>query len=97
MVPRSFYTISPFDPDATGHIMAYGNESFMKLTVGQEVDYVFAGHIHAWAREERDGVTCVIAGGAGAPLYSSEPPLAFPHYLLATVHTGDVKVEAGGT
>jgi len=83
----------PFDPDGTDHIMAYGNESFMDLMVEQEVDYVFAGHIHAYAREERSGVTYVITGGAGAPLYSSEHPLAFPHYLRVAVHDGEVKVE----
>ena len=83
----------PFDPDGTDHIMAYGNEEFMSLMVEQEVDYVFAGHIHAYAREERDGVTYVITGGAGAPLYSSDHPLAFHHYLRVAVQDGDVTVE----
>jgi predicted phosphodiesterase len=83
----------PFDPDGTDHIMAYGNEGFMALMVEQEVDYVFAGHIHAYAREERDGVTYVITGGAGAPLYSSAHPLAFHHYLRVTVQDRDVTVE----
>lgn len=84
----------PFDPDGSDHIMAYGNEAFMELMVEQEVDYVFAGHIHAYAREERDGVTYVITGGAGAPLYSSGHPQAFPHYLRVAVRDGDVMVEA---
>jgi 3',5'-cyclic AMP phosphodiesterase CpdA len=83
----------PFDPDGTDHIMAYGNEGFMDLMVEQEVDYVFAGHIHAYACEEREGVTYVITGGAGAPLYRSEHPAAFHHYLRVAVHDGDVKVE----
>lgn len=83
----------PFDPDGTDHIMAYGNESFMDLMVEQNVDYVFAGHIHAYAREERDGVTYVITGGAGAPLYSSGHPQAFNHYLRVAVQDGDVTVE----
>jgi len=83
----------PFDPDGTDHIMAYGNDSFMDLMVEQEVDYVFAGHIHAYAREERDGVSYVITGGAGAPLYSSGHPAAFHHYLRVAIHDGDVKVE----
>jgi len=83
----------PFDPDGTDHIMAYGNEEFMSLMVEQEVDYVFAGHIHAYAREERDGVTYVITGGAGAPLYSSDHPLSFHHYLRVAIQDGDVTVE----
>jgi 3',5'-cyclic AMP phosphodiesterase CpdA len=82
----------PFDPDGTDHIMAYGNEGFMALMAEQQVDYVFAGHIHAYAREERDGVTYIITGGAGAPLYGSDHPQAFHHYLQVAVHDGDVTV-----
>ena len=82
----------PFDPDGTDHIMAYGNDAFMTLMAEQEVDYVFAGHIHAYAREERDGVTYIITGGAGAPLYSSEHPQAFHHFLRVVVQGGEVSV-----
>ncbi len=83
----------PFDPDGTDHIMAYGNEAFMQLMVEQEVDYVFAGHIHAYARGERDGVTYVITGGAGAPLYSADHPLAYPHYLRVSIQDGEATIE----
>ncbi len=83
----------PFDPDGTDHIMAYGNESFMALMAGMDVDYVFAGHIHAYARGERDGVTYVITGGAGAPLYGKDHPQSFHHYLRVTVQGTDVHVE----
>jgi predicted phosphodiesterase len=83
----------PFDPDGTDYVMAFGNETFMSLMVEQEVDYVFAGHIHAYARAERDGVIYVITGGAGAPLYSQDHPQAFNHYLRVTVHDEEVSVE----
>jgi predicted phosphodiesterase len=83
----------PFDPDGTDHIMAFGNAGFMDLMVEQEVDYVFAGHIHAYAQEERDGVVYVITGGAGAPLYRTGHPEAYHHYLRVTVVGETVEIE----
>ena len=83
----------PFDPDGTDHIMAFGNEPFMALMVEQDVDYVFAGHIHAFAQEERDGVLYTITGGAGAPLYAQDHPQAFHHYLRVTVLGEEVTIE----
>jgi hypothetical protein len=82
----------PFDPDGTDHIMAYGNEPFMALMVEQGVDYVFAGHIHAYARAERDGVVYVITGGAGAPLYAKDHPLASHHYVRVRVVGENVQI-----
>jgi 3',5'-cyclic AMP phosphodiesterase CpdA len=83
----------PFDPDGTDHIMAYGNDPFMDLMVEQGVDYVFAGHIHAYAQAERDGVVYTITGGAGAPLYSQGHPEAYHHYLHVTVQDEEVGIE----
>jgi 3',5'-cyclic AMP phosphodiesterase CpdA len=83
----------PFDPDGTDHIMAYGNDQFMDLMVEQEVDYVFAGHIHAYAQGERDGVVYTLTGGAGAPLYTAGHPQAFHHYLRVTVDDEAVSIE----
>jgi predicted phosphodiesterase len=83
----------PFDPDGTDHIMAFGEDEFMALMVAQGVDYVFAGHIHAYAREERDGVVYLITGGAGAPLYRQDHPQAFHHYLRVTVQGEQVTIE----
>jgi predicted phosphodiesterase len=83
----------PFDPDGTDYVMAFGNETFMALMTEQDVDYVFAGHIHAYARGERDGVTYVITGGAGAPLYTQDHPQAFHHYLRVTVLDEALTVE----
>jgi predicted phosphodiesterase len=83
----------PFDPDGTDHIMAYGRQNFMALMAELEVDYVFAGHIHAYARGERDGVTYLITGGAGAPLYAGDHPHAVHHYLRVTVRGEEVSIE----
>ncbi len=83
----------PFDPDGTDHTMAYGRKKFMDLMAEQEVDYVFAGHIHAYSRAERDGVTYIITGGAGAPLYGDEHPQAFYHYLRVLIQDLNVTVQ----
>lgn len=83
----------PFDPDGSDHIMVFGNEDFMALMSELDVDYVFAGHIHAYTRGERDGVEYIITAGAGAPLYTSGHPQAVHHYLLVTVQGGEVTVE----
>jgi predicted phosphodiesterase len=40
------------------------------MLVASGVDLVFAGHVHAYERLEKDGVTYVISGGGGAGLYS---------------------------
>jgi len=82
----------PFDPDGTDHIMAYGNEPFMALMAEQDVDYVFAGHIHAYAQAERNGVLYTITGGAGAPLYAGDHPQAYHHYLRITVQGESVEI-----
>jgi predicted phosphodiesterase len=83
----------PFDPDGSDHIMVYGNDDFMALMAEQHVSYVFAGHIHAYARAERDGVVYIYTGGAGAPLYTSGHPQAFHHYLRVTVQGDEVMIE----
>ena len=82
----------PFDPDGTDHIMAYGNEPFMALMAEQDVDYVFAGHIHAYVQAERDGMLYTISGGAGAPLYAGDHPQAYHHYLRITVQGESVEI-----
>lgn len=83
----------PFDPDGTDHIMRRGNDELMSLMQKYAVSYVFAGHIHAYAEEIRDGVHYVITGGAGAPLYTTHHPQAFYHYVRVTVNGTDVSTE----
>jgi len=46
----------PFDPDGTGHILVSGNQAFTELMRTHEVDYVLAGHIHAYAQAVRHDV-----------------------------------------
>jgi predicted phosphodiesterase len=80
----------PFDPDGGAHTLHGGNEAFMALMQKHSVDYVFAGHIHAYGQEERDGTVYVITGGAGAALYEEDHPNSFYHYVQVVVEGTEI-------
>ena len=73
------------------------------LLVSAGVDLVFAGHVHAYERLEKDGVTYVISGGGGAGLYTqakrSDYSLVYEmkhHYVRLTPGGNGLLVEAIG-
>ena len=49
------------------------------------VTHIFAGHIHSYFSGNWDGVPYTITGGAGAPLYGTDPEHFFYHYLKVTL------------
>ena len=57
------------------------------------VSHIFAGHIHSYFTGDWDGVPYTITGGAGAPLYGTDPKHFFYHYLKVTLQEGEVHVE----
>jgi serine/threonine-protein phosphatase CPPED1 len=57
------------------------------------VTHIFAGHIHSYFTGDWDGVPYTITGGAGAPLYGTDPSHFFHHYLKVTLQDGKVHVE----
>ncbi|MDD5383181.1 MAG: metallophosphoesterase [Candidatus Margulisbacteria bacterium] len=57
----------------------------MELFQKYKVDYVFAGHIHGYARAERDGVVYIVSGGAGGPLHLLREFGGFYNYVRITV------------
>jgi len=83
-----------FDPSAIypDYIMSGRavTEELEKLFEKYKVDYVFAGHIHGYAKAERAGVTYIVTGGAGAPLYLPPEFGGFYHYVIITVEKGRV-------
>jgi predicted phosphodiesterase len=86
-----------FDPTEIykGYVMS-GRETvkeLMKVFKRYEVDYVFAGHLHGYARAERDGVIYVVTGGAGAPLYLPRDVGGFYHYVKIRVEGNKIKDE----
>jgi hypothetical protein len=54
------------------------------------VSHIFAGHIHGYFSGNWDGVPYTISGGAGAPLYATDPQHYFYHYLKVTLKEGKV-------
>ncbi len=57
------------------------------LFVKYGVRTVFAGHEHLYSRQEKDGITYFIVGGAGGEVYKElgEAGGGFDHYLMVTV------------
>ena len=78
-----------FDPTGTypNYIMTPRdeNESLNKLLIRAGVNYVFAGHIHGYGREEKDGIVYIVTAGGGAPLYLPAFGGGFYHYVKVTV------------
>ncbi|MBU1616152.1 MAG: metallophosphoesterase [Candidatus Margulisbacteria bacterium] len=78
-----------FDPsEIYQHYVMSGRavtEELMKLFEKYRVRYVFAGHVHGYARSERKGVVYVVSAGAGAPLYLPRELGGFYNYVKITV------------
>ncbi|MDP2045938.1 MAG: metallophosphoesterase [Deltaproteobacteria bacterium] len=73
-------------PEAAGRRLA-------ALLRQYRVSHIFAGHIHSYFTGNWDGVPYTITGGAGAPLYGTDPNHFFYHYLKVTPQDGEVHVE----
>jgi len=84
-----------FDPSELykSHIMSGRKvtEELMRLFEKYKVNYVFAGHIHGYAKAERNGVIYVVTGGAGAPLHLPPEFGGFYHYVRVEVEGGKIK------
>ena len=78
-----------FDPSELykDHIMSSRavTEELIRLFTKYKVDYVLAGHIHGYARSERNGVTYIVSAGAGGPLYLPPQFGGFFNYVIITV------------
>ncbi|NQT30135.1 MAG: metallophosphoesterase [Candidatus Saganbacteria bacterium] len=86
-----------FDPTEiyAGYVMSGKKtvEELMYLFGKYGVDYVFAGHLHGYARAKRDGVVYVVTAGGGAPLYLPRAFGGFYHYVKITVDKNKIRDE----
>lgn len=58
-----------------------------------KVTHVFAAHIHHYYAGAWEGLPYTITGGAGAPLYGTDPQHAFYNYLKVTIRGNQVQVQ----
>lgn len=63
------------------------------LFVRAKVDVVFAGHEHFYQRKTVDGITHVITGGGGAPMYLQDEDGGFYHFVRVVVDGDKVSAE----
>jgi len=63
------------------------------LFVKNKVDAVFAGHEHFYQRKVVDGITHVITGGGGAPMYLKDEDGGYYHYVRVVVDKDKVSAE----
>lgn len=63
------------------------------LFVKAKVTAVFCGHEHFYQRKTVDGITHIITGGGGAPLYGKDEDGAFNHFIVVTVDNDKVSSE----
>jgi len=63
------------------------------LFVKYKVHTVFAGHEHFYQRKLVDGITHIITGGGGAPMYEADKDGGFYHYIYVTVDGDKVSAD----
>jgi 3',5'-cyclic AMP phosphodiesterase CpdA len=87
-----FYPVSVHVGDSMDQYPQDRNQVF-DLLKRYKISYIFAGHEHLYNKMKKDGVTQIITGGAGAPLYTFKSSGGYYHYLVVTVNGDDVKVD----
>lgn len=66
-------------------------DRLQSLFLTYKVDIVFTGHEHLYLRKEVGGITHIITGGGGAPLYAREKHGGFHHFIQVTVDGDTVR------
>lgn len=68
-------------------------DRLQQLFKKHNVTMVFTGHEHMYLRKTVDGISHVITGGGGAPLYAADKDGGFYHFIQITVDRGKVNAE----
>ena len=68
-------------------------DSLIPLFDQYQVDLVLSGHDHGYERsQDSSGVTYIVSGGGGSPLYSLSNTNLFSQYYLATYNFVNIKI-----
>jgi 3',5'-cyclic AMP phosphodiesterase CpdA len=88
-----------FDPSEIyrDHVMSGRavTEELVRLFAKYKVTRVFTGHIHGYAKTERDGVVYSISGGGGGALHLPPELGGYYHYLRVDVNDGRISDKIG--
>lgn len=77
---RPLFPVGPHKGDSLDSVPAE-RDGLHRLFVQHRVTCVFQGHEHLYHRQTKDGVTYIITGGGGAPLYAAPERGGFHHFL----------------
>lgn len=86
--------VPPIDPRPGMHHCAPsdGAKALGKLLKNENVEHIFAGHIHGFYQVEWEGIPVTITGGGGARLYSEDQEHGFYHYLKVRITPNEIRV-----
>jgi 3',5'-cyclic AMP phosphodiesterase CpdA len=92
---------SPYSSGLHGPNEAMVAAHVPEMLVAHDVDYVLAGHDHAYERGEANGLRYMVSGGGGAPLYSVNHHMPYQkkfesvhHFVLFTLAADKATLEA---
>jgi 3',5'-cyclic AMP phosphodiesterase CpdA len=83
----------PREPNKPHAMSANTGRRLAALFRQYHVTHIFAGHIHSHFSGNWNGIPYTITGGAGAPLYGTDPQHFFHHYVKVTLTDGKIRIE----
>ena len=87
-----FFHIPPYSSGSEHGSDKRVREALEPLFMRYGVDLVFNGHDHDYERSVANGITYIVTGGGGAPLYAKGQPDPASVYFTSTYHSVQVSV-----
>ena len=87
-----FFHIPPYSSGSEHGSDQQVRAALEPLFIRYGVDLVFNGHDHDYERSVANGITYIVTGGGGAPLYAKGRPDPASVYFTSTLHSVQVSV-----